>query len=79
MAKFVVGNEYYFQDTGFGALKILRRTEKTIWVSNGQNEWKMRIRDDGYGNEYATDSSVPKRFRSELTIMADDTRYEEFK
>lgn len=68
---FEVGKEYYPCERGFDSIKILRRTEKTVWVDNGQSKWRMRVRKDENGNEYVIDSSVPQRWRDALTYKAE--------
>ena len=63
MKKFEVGHYYLCHDSGFDPIKVMRRTEKTIFVTNGGAKWRMRIRVDADGNEYVIDSSNPKRYR----------------
>lgn len=68
--KFEVGHLYYPYDSGFDPIVILRRTEKTVWVTNGGVKWRMRIWTDEDGNEYVTDSSVPVKWRDAFTYSA---------
>ena len=67
---FEVGKEYEPNDTGFSAIRVLRRTDKTVWVENDCSKWSMRIKRDDKGNEYASDSSVPRRWRHTITYQA---------
>ena len=69
--KFEVGKEYEAADVGFDPIKILRRTEKSIWVTNGYATWVMRIRHTICGDEYAVDSSEPTSLRCALTYRAE--------
>ncbi len=70
-AKFEVGGNYWANDNGFGSIKVLKRTAKSIRVLNDcGNEWMMRIKTDKDGNEYVTDSCVPKRWQYMLTYEA---------
>ena len=64
---FEVGKSYEAYDTGYSPITILRRTDKTVWVTNGSVQWKMRIRTDRSGNEIVTDSSVPPKWRDAFT------------
>lgn len=70
MKKFEIGRDYEPYDPSFPSIKILRRTEKSIWVTNRQSTWMMRIKLDVDGNEYAVDSSVPKIWRDAFTYTA---------
>lgn len=67
MARFEVGKTYRWADSGFDPIKVLRRTEKTIWVTNGGASWRMRIKHDEHGDEFVVDSSVPKRWQGAFT------------
>lgn len=69
--KFIVGYEYYPDGDGFDPIRVLKRTEKTMWVTNGNDSWRMRIRTDDAGREYASDSSNrAKWYRAALTYRA---------
>lgn len=71
MAKrFEAGKEYEPYQCEFGAVKVLRRTEKTIFVEKEGVEFRMKIRTDTDGNEYAIDSTVPKKWRDAFTYTA---------
>ena len=71
--KFEIGKSYYCEDKGFDPIKVIRRTEKTIWVENSvEHRWAMRIRTTEKGIEYVTDSCVPLRWRQVFTYYADD-------
>lgn len=72
MKRFEVGNEYFPYAREYDPITVVRRTEKTIWVRGAAgNTWMMRIRKDANGNEYATDSTVPTRWREAFTYEAD--------
>ena len=70
MSVFEVGKFYQPYDGGFFPIKILKRTEKTIWVDKDGVRWKMRIRKDTNGNEFAVDSSVPPKWRDAFMYSA---------
>ena len=70
MAQFIVGAKYYRADTGFDPITILRRTDKTVWVSDGSHEWSMRVRHYYDGSEYAVDYTVPKKWQDCLKFDA---------
>lgn len=70
MAKFEVGKSYEPYAPEFDPIKVLRRTEKSIWVTNGQITWMMRIKVDEDGTEWATDSKVPMKWRDAFTYNA---------
>lgn len=55
-----------------GAMKVIRRTEKTIWCEKDMVRWSMRIKLDPDGNEYAVDTCVPQRDRDAFTYMTDE-------
>lgn len=68
--KFEVGKQYECSDSGFDPITITKRTDKTVWVNNGHAAWKMRIWLDENGDEFVTDSSVPKKWRNAFTYSA---------
>ena len=70
MARFEVGKSYEPYAPEFVPVKVIRRTEKSIWVTNGDTTWMMRIWFDKYGNECATDSKVPKKWREAFTYQS---------
>ena len=72
---FEVGKQYGAMDAGVPVIKVLKRTAKMITVKDTDCEtvWKMRIKTRQNGDEYATDSSVPKAWRECYTY---DTRFE---
>ena len=77
-AKFVVGGEYYPADIGFDPVKVVRRTEKYIFVCGSSgNTWRMLVRIDEHGVEYARDSSYPKRWQASFVYRADNWDKEE--
>ena len=70
MAKFKVGRTY-FTNGSVESVTIERRTEKTAWVTTQDGfSGYMRIRTDDAGDEYMTDSSVPRRWREVFTYYA---------
>ena len=71
MAKrFEVGKRYDPYGNEFEPILILRRTEKTVWVDNGEVKLRMRIKKDANGDEYVVDSCVPEKWRYAFTYMA---------
>lgn len=68
-AKFIVGKWYDAYDHTFPSIKVLKRTPKMIEVENEITliKYRMKIHLDADGNEYAVDSSVPKRWREAFT------------
>lgn len=72
MAKtFEVGKNYYPYQREYGAVKVERRTDKTIWVTNSNGvTFGMRVKTDENGNEYTIDSTVPKKWRDAFTYEA---------
>lgn len=64
---FEVGRCYTFFDSGYPPLEVLKRTDKTVWVRNESNAWRMRIRHDDDG-EYAIDSSEPRSWSDIFTV-----------
>lgn len=67
---FEVGKSYEAADIGFDPITVIRRTPKTITVSNGSATWRMRIRAFANGIEYAIDSTLPPRHRDKGTYSA---------
>ena len=68
--RFKVGKSYEPYGCGFDPIKVIRRTEKTIWVDNGTNQWRMRVKTNMAGDEYVVDSVVPVRWRDAFTYFA---------
>ena len=68
--KFEVGKSYEPYQSEYESITILRRTDKTVWVDNGQSKWRMKVKTDRNGNEYAVDSSVPPAWRDAFTYTA---------
>lgn len=73
--KFEVGKTYEAYQREYGAIKILRRTDKTVWVCNDNGElhpltWAMRIKHDEDGNEFVQDSAVERKWREAFTYSA---------
>lgn len=68
--KFEVGKYYRAGDSGIDPIKVVKRTNKYIFVDNGCSKWRMRIRHDSCGNEYLVDSLVDKRFRDDYTYSS---------
>ena len=72
-AKFVVGGKYYPADTEFDPVKVVRRTEKYIFVCGSSgNAWRMLVRTDENGVEYARDSSYSGPWQESFTYRADN-------
>lgn len=70
MSKFEVGKSYEPYGSEYDPIKIIRRTVKTVWVDNGNTQWRMRVKTDEDGNEYVADSSVPLNWRDTFTYNA---------
>lgn len=70
MAIFEVGKSYEANDPCYDPITVTRRTEKTIWVDNGQSKWRMRVWHNANGDEMATDSSVPPKWRDAFTYSS---------
>lgn len=70
MKQFEVGKRYEWYEQGYDSITVLRRTQKSIKVTNGGSTWRMLIRRDTDGNEYVVDSSVPQKWRDEFTCSA---------
>lgn len=69
MARFNVG-QWYWNSLGFGIL-VISRTDKTIKVKGEQDdEYRLKIHRD-CGNEWAVDSRVQPRWRSEAAFLTD--------
>ena len=59
MARFEVGRTYECYDRGFSPVTVIKRTARMIKVKNDcGSEWRMLIRRDENGEEFAQDSSV---------------------
>ena len=71
MKKFEVGHEYEACDMGLDPIKVVGRTAQFIKIKNGIcNEYRMKIRMDDDGVEYAYDSSVGMKWREAATYKA---------
>ena len=71
MYTFEVGREYEPNDANYPPIKVIKRTAKMIQCqSDSGSIFRMRIRTDAYGNEYATDSSVPRKWQDIFTYQA---------
>jgi len=66
---FEVGKTYEWMESGYDPITVLKRTNKSIKVTNGRNEWRMLVRVDDKG-EYVVDSSVPPHWRDVFTARA---------
>lgn len=69
-ASFEVGKRYRWAISGYDPVKVVRRTEKTVWVDNGSHAWAARVKRDERANEYFVDSGVAKRHRDACTVKA---------
>lgn len=70
MTKFKVGKSYEWYQKEYGCIKVIRRTPRTITVTNGNGNWKMLIFHDENMDEYVVDMSVPKSWRDAFTCSA---------
>ena len=57
--EFEAGKSYTWADRSYDPFTVLKRTEKTITVTNGCNTWRMMIRHDEKG-EFVHDSTMGK-------------------
>ena len=73
MSKFEAGKVYRPNDCGYQCIRVLRRTPKCIVVEGTESKisWRMVVRVDENGVEYATDSSEPQGWRYIFTYRAD--------
>lgn len=71
MKCFEVGHEYEAADRGFGTIKVLSRTDKTVTVQNHHgNKFRMKLRQND-GVEYVYDMSFGRNWAFALTYRAD--------
>ena len=70
MATFEIGKSYESLDSGYQPIRILKRTEKTIWVENECCKWMMRVKHDDKGNEFVVDSCLPRKWREAFMYSA---------
>lgn len=72
MKKFEVGKSYEWYQRENGSVEVLRRSAKFITVRNDfGNSWRMLIRVDENGDEFAIDSTVPSKWRDAFTVSAE--------
>lgn len=73
-AKFEVGKVYEPCESGLTPIRVIRRTDKTIWVehADGGARWMMRIKHFYDGTEFAVDSTMPRRYKDSVTYRADN-------
>ncbi len=69
---FEVGKTYSWYGREYDFITVVSRTPKTIVVTTGDHghSWRMHIKHDANGNEYVTDSCVPKKWRDTFTCNA---------
>lgn len=67
---FMVGKKYEPYQADLGTMRVVRRTDKTIWCEKDFVQWRMKIRTDANGNEYAVETSVPTTWRDAFTYYA---------
>ena len=70
MAVFEFGKEYRANGSGLDVVRVLKRTRKMILVENSGYMWRMLIRIDKNGDEYAIDSSAGKAWADDFTYQA---------
>ena len=70
MKYFEVGKYYEPYQSEFPGIKIIKRTNKTILADNGLLEFRMKIRKDNNGDEFAIDMSVPECWRDAFTYFS---------
>ena len=68
---FEVGKSYESNDPGLSIITVLKRTGKMIKVRNDRGyEWRMKIRVDDDGNEFAYESALGKKWIDAFTYKA---------
>lgn len=71
MSAFEIGHEYEATEPSMSHIKIIGRTRNFINVENDfGNQFRMKIRTDDDGDEYAYDSSVGAAWREAATYKA---------
>lgn len=75
MKRFEVGHDYCSLDSKIEPIKVIKRTEKFIFVRNSCcGEWRMKIREgegkNGCQFEFVVDSSVGRKWSEMFTYMA---------
>lgn len=75
MKSFEVGHEYGCADSGIDPIKVIKRTNKFIFVRNSLGtEWRMKIREavgkNGFRYEYAVDFSAGRKWCDMFTYFA---------
>ena len=71
MKQFREDHFYLPNDPGLDVIMVEKRTAKMIFVSTPKGvKWRMKIKVDENGNEYAVDSSVPPHWRCAFTYQA---------
>ena len=69
--KFTEGRKYQAYDPSLSPITVVKRTEKTILVTNEFGyTWRMKVRTDSFGNEYAYDSRETDKWRTAWTFLA---------
>lgn len=69
--RFEVGREYRACDGGYTTIRVLARSKKMINVVNDAGVmFRMLIRVDKDGTEYACEHCVPRKWKDELTYRA---------
>lgn len=71
--RFEVGKTYGAYDCCVHPIRIIRRTERSVWVENDHYTWMMRVKLDADGNEIVTDSAVPPAWRECYTYSSEDS------
>ena len=70
MKKFEVGKTYEWYQREYDPIKVIGRTKCFVIVQNSCSTWRMKVKTDVSGDEYAVDSSVPKTCRDAFTVSA---------
>lgn len=79
MKRFKVDHEYESLDSGIDPIKVVKRTEKFIFVKNSEGtEWRMKIREaegkNGIRYEYVIDSSAGRKWYDMFTFTTNFER-----
>ena len=77
MSKFEVGKNYEWYQREYGGFTVIRRTSRTITVTNNYSTWKMYTLINDNGDEFVMDRSVPQKWRWAFTCSANREAKEE--
>lgn len=70
MKQFEVGKTYGAYDAVISPVTVIKRMPKTIQVTNGSVNWRMRIGYDSEGNECMVDRKAPRKWHYAFTYSS---------